>query len=149
MNKEQLLAGQDLASGKIKNPYKEQIFKQSEFRTHAFTFNILPDGADDALKIIEMFRLLRATMLPAMDKHGFYLIYPAEYSLTYMYKNSPNKHVSAIGTCVLDDMQVSYGGQDFVVFEAGGTGIPAEFSLSLKFKEITPITADRVVQDGL
>lgn len=141
-------AAQELASGKVRNPYKEQLFKQVEFRTFNFNFTFLPDSAGEAGNILEMFRVLRGAMLPARSKDGFYLVYPAQFTLTYMYKGSRNPDVPGIGTCVLTDMSTKYGGNDFVTF-AGTAGKPAEMTLSMKFKEIIPITADQALGENL
>jgi hypothetical protein len=141
-------AAMEKARGAIRNPYKEQLFKQVEFRTFNFNFNFLPDSQAEAMNLINMYRTLRASMLPARSKDGFYLVYPAQYSLTYMYKQSRNVAVPAIGTCIMTGLTAKYGGTDFVTFQ-NTPGVPAEFSLSMKFKEIIPITADQVIGGGL
>ena len=87
-------------------------------------------------------------MLPEVASNAFFLIYPAEFSLQYMYKENENPHVHQFSDCVLTSMSVKYGGQDFVTFK-GTPGMPAEVTMSLKFKEIVPITGDRVVGENL
>lgn len=141
-------AAMEKARGSIRNPYKEQLFKQVQYRTFNFNFNFLPDSQQEAWGLFHMFRTLRASMLPARSKDGFYLVYPAQYSLRYMYKQSQNVLVPAIGTCIMEGLTAKYGGADFVTFQ-NSAGVPSEFSLSMKFKEIIPITADQVVDGGL
>ena len=145
-----VLGAQELASGKVKNPYKEQLFKGSEFRTFTYTFNFLPDSLAEAKMILDIIKQLRATMLPALDPSGFYLIYPAEYTLTYMYRSEVNTKVHGIGTCVLTNLTTKYGGQDFVTFRGlESSGTPAEFGISMTFREIVPITANQVMEANL
>lgn len=150
LTKEAIGGAMELNAGKVKNPYKEQLFKGSDFRNFTFRFNFLPDSIDEAKTILEMIKLLRATMLPALDPSGYYLIYPAEYTLTYMYRGDVNAHVNGIGTCVLTSLTTKYGGQDFVTFRgAESLGTPAEFSISMSFREIVPITANQVMEANL
>lgn len=147
-----VLGAQELASGKARNPYKEQLFKGSEFRTFNFKFTLLPESIAEAKVILDIITHLRSTMLPSLDPSGFYLIYPAEYTLTYMYRDQPNANVNSIGTCVLTDLSTRYGGRDFVTFSPpsdGERGIPAEYAISMTFKEIVPITADQVLEANL
>lgn len=136
------------ARGEIRNPYKQQLFRSVEYRNFTFNFTFLPDSTDEANEIIELIKLLRETMLPVRSNDAFYLVYPAEYTLTYMYKNQPNTKVSGIGTCVLTDVGVRYGGNDFVTF-INSDGTPAEIGLSLTFKEIVPLTANAAKERNL
>jgi len=136
------------ARGEIRNPYKQQLFRSVEYRNFTFNFTFLPDSTDEANQIIELIKLLRETMLPVRSNDAFYLVYPAEYTLTYMYKNQTNKNVSGIGTCVLTDVGVRYGGNDFVTF-INSDGTPAEIGLSLTFKEIVPLTANAAAERNL
>jgi hypothetical protein len=147
-----VLGAQELASGKVRNPYKEQLFKGSEFRTFTFKFTLLPESIAEAEVILQIIKQLRSTMLPSLDPSGFYLTYPAEYTLTYMYMDTQNTKVNGIGTCVLTDLSTRYGGRDFVTFippSADMRGTPAEYALSMTFREIVPITANQVLEANL
>lgn len=134
--------------GKIKNPYREQIFKQVEFRTFQFEYTFLPGSIAEAQNALEIIKILRQNMLPEVAENAFYLIYPSEFSLYYMYKGGVNTNVHQFSDCVLTNMTVKYGGQDFVTFKNSG-GVPADIVMSLTFKEIVPITGDRVSKENL
>ena len=136
------------ARGEIRNPYKQQLFRSVEYRNFTFNFTFLPDSIEEASEIQKLILLLRETMLPTRSDNAFYLVYPAEYTLTYMYKNSKNQNVPGIGTCVLTDVGVRYGGNDFVTFK-NTSGRPAEVGLSLTFKEIVPLTANAAAERNL
>jgi len=136
------------ARGEIRNPYKQQLFRSVEYRNFTFNFTFLPDSIEEAGEIQKLILLLRETMLPTRSDNAFYLVYPAEYTLTYMYKNSANQNVPGIGTCVLTDVGVRYGGNDFVTFK-NTLGRPAEVGLSLTFKEIVPLTANAAAERNL
>jgi len=134
--------------GKIKNPYREQIFKQVEFRTFNFEYTFLPGSIAEAQNVLQIIKILRQNMLPEVAENAFYLIYPSEFSLYYMYQGSVNTHVHQFSDCVLINMSVKYGGQDFVTFKNSG-GVPADIVMNLTFREIVPITGDRVAKENL
>lgn len=138
----------ETARGEIRNPYKQQLFRSVEYRTFGFNFSFLPDSIDEAKEIYNLIQLLRETMLPTRSDNAYYLVYPAEYTLTYMYKNDRNENVPGIGTCALTDVGVRYGGNDFVTFK-NSEGKPAEIGLSLSFKEIVPLTANAAAERNL
>jgi len=142
------LGAVDKALGKIRNPYREQIFKQVNFREFSFDYVFLPESIEETNQVLDIIKTLRQNMLPEVARNAFYLIYPAEFSLQYMYKDNENPYVHQFSDCVLVDMKVKYGGQDFVTFK-GTPGMPAEINMSLKFREIVPITGDRVVGENL
>ena len=141
-------AASETSRGEIKNPYKQQLFRSVEYRNFSFNFNFLPDSIEEAREIQNLILLLRETMLPTRSDNAFYLVYPAEYTLTYMYKNATNKNVPGIGTCVLTDVGVRYGGNDFVTFK-NSSGRPVEIGMSLSFKEIVPLTANAAAERNL
>lgn len=148
---EGIISAIEKQTGKVRNPYREQIFKNVGFRTWKFQYTFLPESIREAKTVQEIVKILKQNMLPEVAQNTFYLIYPSEFSLVYMYKGELNKNVHQFGDCVLTDMSVKYGSNDFVTFKEleGEQGMPAEITLSLTFKEIVPITGDRVAKEGL
>lgn len=136
------------ALGKVRNPYREQIFKQVEFREFTFEYTFLPESTKEAEDVLRIIKILRQNMLPEVAQNSVFMIYPSEFSLYYMYKGEINPHVHQFSDCVLTSMNVKYGGQDFVTFK-GTRGLPAEITMTLKFREIVPITGDRVFGENL
>ena len=130
------------ALGKIRNPYREQIFKQVEFRELAFNYKFLPESIAEAKTVMQIIRNLKQHMLPTFDPQGYYLIYPSEFSLEYMYKDSSNIHVNKILDCVLTNMNVTYGEGDFTTFRETH-GMPSEIIMTLTFKEIVTLTSNQ------
>ena len=130
------------ALGKIRNPYREQIFKQVEFRELAFNYKFLPESIAEATTVMQIIRNLKQHMLPTFDPQGYYLIYPSEFSLAYMYNSAPNIHVNKILDCVLTNMNVTYGEGDFTTFRETH-GMPSEIIMTLTFKEIVTLTSNQ------
>ena len=130
------------ALGKIRNPYREQIFKQVEFRELAFSYKFLPESIAEATTVMQIIRNLKQHMLPTFDPQGYYLIYPSEFSLEYMYNSAPNIHVNKILDCVLTNMNVTYGEGDFTTFRETH-GMPSEIIMTLTFKEIVTLTSNQ------
>jgi hypothetical protein len=135
------------ALGKIRNPYREQIFKQVEFREFAFTYKFLPESIQEAQTVMAIINTLKQHMLPTFDPEAYYLIYPSEFSLSYMYENSQNQNVHKILDCVLTNMNVTYGEGDFTTFR-GTQGMPSEIVMTLTFKEIVTLTADQIKKNN-
>ena len=66
---------------------------------------------------------------------------PSNFDIEYMYKGQGNKHLHKISTCVLEKMDVTYGGDKFVAY-AGGR--PQSTKISLSFSEMEIITKKRI-----
>lgn len=135
-------------TGRVRNPFREQVFKQVEFRDFNFNFVFLPESVEEANRILQIINVMKRNMLPETHSNAFFLLYPSEFSLTYMYKDKPNLNVHQFSDCVLINMDVVYGSSDFVTFK-NSDGTPAEIMMNLVFREIVPITADRVVNEYL
>ena len=52
-----------------------------------------------------------------------------------------NEHLNKISTCVLESVDVAYGGDRYIAYE---DGVPQVTTLSLKFKEMEIITKSRI-----
>jgi hypothetical protein len=61
-----------------------------------------------------------------------------------MYRDGINENLHKISTCVLESMNVTYGGDRYKTYEEG---VPVETSISLQFKEMDLITAQEA-EDG-
>jgi hypothetical protein len=135
------------AQGKLRNPYREQIFKQVEFRTVTFNYTFLPESIQEAETVLNIIKLLKQHMLQTFAPEGYYLVYPSEFSLTYMYSERENTYVNKILDCVLTDMSVTYGSQDFTTFR-DTAGKPSEIHIVLSFKEIVTLTGDQIFNNN-
>jgi hypothetical protein len=80
-------------------------------------------------------------MHPELSAGGLFYIYPSEFNIVYYYNNVPNPTLFNISTCVLENMTVDYGGQQFGSFR---DGYPTEINISLKFVELEVLTKERI-----
>jgi hypothetical protein len=62
---------------------------------------------------------------------------PDVFSIQYMHINGPNNYINKIGKCYLKTMDVSYGGDKFVTYNADKEGAPPQkTTISLSFQEL-------------
>ena len=66
---------------------------------------------------------------------------PSTFDIQYHYLGKENESLNKISTCVLEQADVSYGGDRFQAYE---DGVPQQTKLSLKFKEMEMITKNRI-----
>jgi len=68
---------------------------------------------------------------------------PATFDIHYMYLDEENMNLNKIGTCVLTNMDVKYGGDKY---KTHADAVPVESSMTLSFKELDLITRDKAEQ---
>ena len=62
---------------------------------------------------------------------------PDVFSIQYMHINKENSYLNKIGKCYLKGMDISYGGDKFVTYNADDGGAPPQkTTISLSFQEI-------------
>jgi len=151
----------EATSKKVSNPYREQLFKNMEFRRHSFQYQFAPKNANEMENIMQIIQLFKYHMHPERTKDRLFLAYPAEFQIEYRFnseeqmaaaadagftQSNRNTWLSKIGSCVLENMKVTYGNADFVTIQGTG-GAPAFINLELQFAETEILTNDRITQD--
>ena len=70
------------------------------------------------------------------------------FDIEYMWNGAENQFLHRISTCVLESMDVTYGGDRYKSYAGidGDGAPPIETTMSLNFKEIELITRERVHQ---
>lgn len=143
----ELGASIDLASGKVANPYKEQLFTSMGFRQFAFNYKFAPRNETEYNNVRRIIDLFKYHMHPENDPTGLFLEYPSEFEIEYCYNGSRNKHLNKISSCALTDIKVTYGNQDAFTTFIGTNGAPVEINLELAFTELETLTNNRIA-DG-
>lgn len=143
----ELGASLDLASGKVANPYKEQLFTSMGFRQFAFNYKFAPRNETEYNNVRRIIDLFKYHMHPENDPTGLFLEYPSEFEIEYCYNGRRNEHLNKISQCALTDIKVTYGNQDAFTTFMGTNGAPVEINLELAFTELETLTNNRIA-DG-
>lgn len=140
-------ASLDLASAKVANPYKEQLFSNMGFRQFAFNYKFTPRNDAEYQQVRRIIDLFKYHMHPEVSPSKLFLEYPSEFNIEYYYKGELNDHLSKISSCALTDVKITYGNQDAFTTVQGQKGVPAEINMQLAFTELETLTNERIA-DG-
>jgi hypothetical protein len=143
----ELGASIDLASSKVANPYKEQLFSNMGFRQFAFNYKFNPRNKTEYENVQRIIQLFKYHMHPEVSPNRLFLEYPSEFQIEYHYSGKENKHVSKISSCALTDVKITYGNQDAFTSIKDMDGAPAEINMQLAFTELETLTNERIA-DG-
>jgi hypothetical protein len=141
------VSGKDLNSvrtGTALNPFKEVIFESVDFRTFMFKYKFMPKSENETKKVQEIIKMFKFHMHPEMSNGKLFFINPSEFNISYNFENGPNGYFHKFAPCVLTDMDVSYGGEQFASFQ---NGTPTEIHVSLTFRE-KEILTKKMIEDG-
>ena len=131
--------------GKVITPKLELMFKSVGRRSFSYEFNFIPKSEKEAIeveKIVFEFKMQMSADFAGGGVQGQRrMTIPSTFDIEYMYKGQGNSHLHKISTCVLEKMDVTYGGDKFVAY-AGGR--PQSTKISLSFSEMEIITKKRV-----
>ena len=137
----------EATSKKVPNPYKEQLFKSMDFRQFSFTYQFVPRNAQEYQNVQSIIYQFKRHMHPEVSTSGLFLIYPSEFNIEYYYRGSKNVHINKIASCVLTNMKITYGGDQFNTVK-GTNGAPAEINLAMEFTELDVLNAQRI-EEGM
>ena len=141
-----------MRQGKVFSPRMEVAFQGLEKRKFSYTFKMTPRSAKEAEEIRAIIFAFKHNMLPEIDNDftaGRRMIVPNTFDISYMYNGSENEFLHKISTCVLENMDVKYGGASgsYETFTGSDGGAPVvETTISLSFKELETITRERALE---
>ena len=135
----------DKGLGRSINPNQELVFKSVPFRTFSFPFEFAPKNEqekDDVQKILSMFKF---HMMPEKAGEG-YLTAPAQFQITYMYRDGANMYIPKISRCALESMSVDYSPEGvFTTFKGDEKGaMPVLTKMDLSFTEMEIMTKETI-----
>ena len=139
-----------LNSGKVLAPKMEVMFENIGKRSFSYSFTFTPSSqaeAEEVQRIIHAFRFHAAA--DYADDFGFELTIPDQFEIEYYTQNNtPNGYLHKIGTCVLESVDVTYGGEKMTWHETGPNGAPpTKTTMALSFKELMTVTK-QAIEDG-
>jgi hypothetical protein len=125
------------------NPYKQAYFEHMEFRQFRFAYRFHPKSARESSDVKTIIDLFKFHMHPELAANSALMIYPSEFDIIYFWGGVENRYWHRISSCVLLELNVDYGGDQFQSFYGGA---PSEILLTLTFKEIEALTKERIAQ---
>jgi hypothetical protein len=140
-----------MKQGRIISNRMELAFRGITKRSFQYTFKMIPRSKEESDMIRKIVHAFKFNMLPEFeggDLGGRKLIVPNIFDIEYMYNGNLNNYLHKISRCVLESMNVTYGGDRYRTYTATKEGAPPqETNISLNFKEMELITRERV-KDG-
>jgi hypothetical protein len=137
-----------VGTGTAMNPFREQVFKSVDTRTFDFNYKFLPKSPRESENVWRIIQAFKFHMHPELSSGGLFFIYPSQFNIVYYFNDKPNPTLFNISTCVLQNMTVDYGGQQFSTFVPPGAdsavSYPTEVNMKLRFVELETLTKERI-----
>tara|TARA_R110002096_G_C14009710_1_gene668869 strand:- start:130 stop:480 length:351 start_codon:yes stop_codon:yes gene_type:complete len=112
---------------------------------------MLPKSREEADMVHEIIKAFKKHSAPSFkngNRSGKTLMVPDTFHIEYMYSgnnNPENTYLHKISECILESMDVTYGGERYKTFPGNEKGAPpVETSISLTFKELELISRERI-----
>jgi hypothetical protein len=139
-----------MQTGAIVTPRTEMFFKGIGRRSFSFTFTFIPKDSNETQIVHKIIKEFKVGMSPTFKNAGSVrdMTIPDVFSIQYMHINSQNQYINKIGKCYLKTMDVSYGGDKFVTYNADKEGAPPQkTSITLSFQELEIMDRSNI-EDG-
>ena len=134
----------EIQRGFIKAPRMELAFKGIPKRDFSYEFKMMPKSAAEAEMAKNIVKTFKMYMLPEIkNAASMQLTTPATFDIQYMHLGEENMNLNKIGTCVLTNMDVKYGGDKY---KTHADAVPVETSMTLSFKELDLVTREKAEQ---
>ena len=137
-------SAKNIASGRVTNNRMETMFNGIEKRNFSFDFKMVPKSekeSENIKNIVNMFRFHSMPEFYAGSERT--LISPSTFDIKYMHKTGEHTFMNRISTCVLESVDVKYGGDRTQFFY---NDAPSQTEISLSFKELEIITKERIAE---
>ena len=137
-----------MATGEVIADRLELSFRNINKRKFQYTFKMLPKSREEADMVFDIVKAFKKHMSASFkngNRSGKTLIVPDTFEIQYMYESNENQYLHKISECVLETVDVSYGGDRYKTFTANAKGAPpVETTMSLNFAELELISRERV-----
>ena len=136
-----------IQTGRAITPKMELMFNGIGRREFSYEFTFIPKSrleADAVKNIVYQFKYHMSSNYYADTSHREMEL-PSTFDIAYHYLEGPNDSLNKISTCVLEQVDVAYGGDRFQAYD---DGVPQQTKLNLKFKEMEIITKTMIKADG-
>ena len=134
----------DAQRGFIVAPQMELAFKGIAKRQFQYSFVMMPKSEEEAESVQNIVQAFKVNMLPTIASGDVRRqTIPNTFEISYMYDGNRNQNLHRISTCVLESMNVSYGGDRYKAYEGGR---PVVTNMTLNFKELDLISRSQAEQ---
>ena len=138
-----------MITGEVVADRLELAFRNINKRSFQYEFKMLPKSQEEADMVYDIVLAFKKHSAPSFkdgNRSGKTLIVPDTFEIVYMYDDNENQYLNKISECVLESMDVSYGGERYKTFQGvkGRGAPPVETSITLNFKELELITRERI-----
>ena len=138
-----------MATGEVVAERLELAFRNINKRKFQYTFKMLPKSREEVDMVHEIVLAFKKHMSASFkdgNRSGKTLVVPDTFNIEYMYNGSGNQYLHKISECVLETVDVSYGGDRYKTFAGvdGKGAPPVETTLSLNFAELELISRERI-----
>lgn len=126
------------------NPYMEVLFKGITNREFTFTFKMIPRNKPEQeiiKRIVHEFKFHRAPEFKN-DGNNAYMIFPSEFDIQFIHKDSENPWLFKISTCALTNVTINYSPDGN--YSSHSDGAPFATELTLSFMELETLTKERI-----
>ena len=142
-------AALEIEAGKVISNRMEMVFKGLGKRSFSFQFTLMPKSENEAniaKAIVDNFRFYSAPSFEGDVSSSRTFVVPATFDIEYRINQGiKNSYLNRISTCVLEKVDVSYGGERVAFFRPNAEGAPpVQTSITLNFKELEVITRERI-----
>jgi len=108
-----------VSTGTALNPFKEVVFESVDFRSFAFKYKFFPKSQGEADSVFKIIKTFKEHMHPQLSDGKLFFIYPSEFQITYFFEGHQNRYFHKFKPCVLESLDISYGGDQFSSFADG------------------------------
>ena len=147
-----IMGAYDKISNRAMNNFLETTFTGVGFRKFSYIWKFSPKNIKEVYTAENIIRTFKFHMLPELPKDnqfGRYYVVPSEFDIFYMFRGDENTWMNKIQTCVLQNMEVNYGPNNYQTFrpiEGRNGAPPTEIDMKLDFQETKIITKAEVLE---
>jgi len=140
------LKGVFAGKGIARNPHMAVIFQGTGFRTHSFSYKLVPRNQDDSRTITAIIKAFKHAMVPEYMEQNHFFRYPQQFRIEV----SKPDHLFKFQTCVLTGFNVNYHGEGGAFYHSleNGEEAPVSVTIEMNFTETRIITKDEI-EEGL
>ena len=138
-----------IRTGKVTTDRMELIFSMYQ-KSFNYNFKFIPKSMEEIKMVREIINIFKFHMLPEVEGDqgkSRVFVTPDVFDIEYHWvgKGEHNSYLNKVSTCVLENLNVKYGGARYSAHVPDDTGDtpPVESEMSLSFKELEIITKER------